>query len=443
MGTSVIRTTMQRAPVFSVVMLVAALTGLTACSKPDSGAAANGAAAAPPPPEVVVVVAQNQPVERSIELSGRLRAYQIAEVRPQASGIIQKKRFEEGAYVRAGQPLYQIDAANARTAVSSAEAALRRQQANLSALRITERRLKQLVGSDAISKQEYDDLQAQIALAEADIAASQAALDNSKINLDFATVRAPISGQSGTSSVTVGALVTASQASPMVTVQQLDPLYVDITQSSAEMLRLREQIAAGNLARNGVTNVQLTLPDNSVYPLTGRLQFANASVDETTGTVTLRAVVDNPNNLLLPGMFVKAKVSQGSIPNAMLIPQQAVTRTPQGQASVLVVGKDNTVSQRVVEAAFTQGNQWVVTSGLENGERLIVQGSQKLRFLPGMPAPVVTPVLQQAAPDATAAPASSSTNSPAGSPAPAPADKPVAADTPNSNDTQPATAAQS
>lgn len=443
MGTSVIRTTMQRAPVFSVVMLVAALTGLTACSKPDSGAAANGAAAAPPPPEVVVVVAQNQPVERSIELSGRLRAYQIAEVRPQASGIIQKKRFEEGAYVRAGQPLYQIDAANARTAVSSAEAALRRQQANLSALRITERRLKQLLSSDAISKQEYDDLQAKIALAEADIAASQAALDNSKINLDFATVRAPISGQSGTSNVTVGALVTTNQAAPMVTIQQLDPLYVDITQSSAEMLRLREQIAAGNLARNGVTNVQLTLPDNSVYPLTGRLQFANASVDETTGTVTLRAVVDNPNNLLLPGMFVKAKVSQGSIPNAMLIPQQAVTRTPQGQASVLVVGKDNTVSQRVVEAAFTQGNQWVVTSGLENGERLIVQGSQKLRFLPGMPAPVVSPVLQQVAPDMTTAPASSSTNSPAGSPATAPADKTTATDTPNNNDTKPATAAQS
>lgn len=423
---------MQRTPVFSVVLLVAALTGLTACSKPDSGAAATGAAAAaPPPPEVIVVVAQNQPVERSIELSGRLRAYQIAEVRPQASGIIQKKLFEEGAYVRAGQPLYQIDAANARTAVSSAEAALRRQQANLSALRITERRLKQLISSDAISKQEYDDLQAQIALAEADISASQAALDNSKINLDFATVRAPISGQSGTSSVTVGALVTASQASPMVTVQQLDPLYVDITQSSAEMLRLREQIAAGNLSRNGVTDVQLTLPDNSVYPLTGRLQFSNASVDETTGTVTLRAVVDNPNNLLLPGMFVKAKVSQGSLANAMLIPQQAVTRTPQGQASVLVVGKDNTVSQRVVEAAFTQGNQWVVTGGLQNGERLVVQGSQKLRFLPGMPAPVVTPVLQQ--------PVTESAGQSTGQPV----RQPAASEPSQKDDMQPATAPQS
>lgn len=433
MGTSVIRTTMQRTPVFSVVLLVAALTGLTACSKPDSGAAATGAAAAaPPPPEVIVVVAQNQPVERSIELSGRLRAYQIAEVRPQASGIIQKKLFEEGAYVRAGQPLYQIDAANARTAVSSAEAALRRQQASLSALRITERRLKQLISSDAISKQEYDDLQAQIALAEADISASQAALDNSKINLDFATVRAPISGQSGTSSVTVGALVTASQASPMVTVQQLDPLYVDITQSSAEMLRLREQIAAGNLARNGVTNVQLTLPDNSVYPLSGRLQFSNASVDEATGTVTLRAVVDNPNNLLLPGMFVKAKVSQGNLPNAMLIPQQAVTRTPQGQASVLVVGKDNSVSQRVVEAAFTQGSYWVVTSGLENGERLIVQGSQKLRFLPGMPAPVVSPVLQQAAPDSNTTPATGAAAAQPAKPTPS-----------RDNATEPATAPQS
>ena len=396
MKTPIMSAIMSRTPSFSILVLVAALASLTACSKPDANAAA-GASAAPPPPEVIVMVAQRQPVERSIELSGRLRAYQIADVRPQASGIIQKRLFEEGAYVKAGEPLYQIDAANARTAVSSAEAALRRQQANLSALKITERRLKQLLSSDAISKQEYDDIQSQIALAEADIAASQATVDNSKINLDYALVRAPISGQSGSSSVTAGALVTANQATPMVTIQQLDPLYVDITQSSADMLRLREQITAGNLARNGVTDVQLTLPDNRVYPLTGRLQFSNASVDETTGTVTLRAVVDNPNDLLLPGMFVKAKVSQGSIANAMLIPQQAVTRTPKGEASVLVVAKDNTVSQRVVNAAFTQGSDWVVTDGLENGERLIVQGSQKIRFLPGMPAPVVTPVLQQPA----------------------------------------------
>ena len=397
MKTPIMSAIMSRTPSFSILVLVAALASLTACSKPDANAAAGASAAPPPPPEVIVMVAQRQPVERSIELSGRLRAYQIADVRPQASGIIQKRLFEEGAYVKAGQPLYQIDAANARTAVSSAEAALRRQQANLSALKITERRLKQLLSSDAISKQEYDDIQSQIALAEADIAASQATVDNSKINLDYALVRAPISGQSGSSSVTAGALVTANQATPMVTIQQLDPLYVDITQSSADMLRLREQISAGNLARNGVTDVQLTLPDNRVYPLTGRLQFSNASVDETTGTVTLRAVVDNPNDLLLPGMFVKAKVSQGSIANAMLIPQQAVTRTPKGEASVLVVAKDNKVSQRVVNAAFTQGSDWVVTDGLENGERLIVQGSQKIRFLPGMPAPVVTPVLQQPA----------------------------------------------
>ena len=397
MKTPIMSAIMSRTPSFSILVLVAALASLTACSKPDANAAAGASAAPPPPPEVIVMVAQRQPVERSIELSGRLRAYQIADVRPQASGIIQKRLFEEGAYVKAGEPLYQIDAANARTAVSSAEAALRRQQANLSALKITERRLKQLLSSDAISKQEYDDIQSQIALAEADIAASQAMVDNSKINLDYALVRAPISGQSGSSSVTAGALVTANQATPMVTIQQLDPLYVDITQSSADMLRLREQITAGNLARNGVTDVQLTLPDNRVYPLTGRLQFSNASVDETTGTVTLRAVVDNPNDLLLPGMFVKAKVSQGSIANAMLIPQQAVTRTPKGEASVLVVAKDNTVSQRVVNAAFTQGSDWVVTDGLENGERLIVQGSQKIRFLPGMPAPVVTPVLQQPA----------------------------------------------
>ncbi len=392
---------MHRTQSFSTLVLVAALASLAACGQSEAPKTAAGAKSTPPPAEVIVVVAQRQPVARSIELSGRLRAYQIADVRPQASGIIQKRLFEEGAYVRAGQPLYQIDAASYQVAVSSAEAALRRQQANLSALRITERRLKELLRSDAVSKQEYDDIQSNIALAEADIAASQASVDNSKINLNYAIVRAPISGRSGTSSVTAGALVTANQASAMVTIQQLDPLYVDITQSSADMLRLREQISAGNLARNGITEVQLTLPDNRVYPLTGRLQFSNASVDETTGTVTLRAVVDNPNDLLLPGMFVNAKVSQGSIPNAMLIPQQAVTRTPKGEASVLVVATDNTVSQRVINAAFTQGSYWVVTEGLENGERLIVQGSQKIRFLPGMPAPVVNPVLQQPAPDAT------------------------------------------
>ncbi|MEC7120993.1 MAG: efflux RND transporter periplasmic adaptor subunit [Pseudomonadota bacterium] len=393
---------MHRTPILNRFALTALLASLAACSQPADSQGANAAStqAAPPPPEVVVVVVQRQPVERSIELSGRLRAYQIAEVRPQASGIIQKRLFDEGAYVKAGQALYQIDAATYQTAVSSAEAALRRQKANLSALQTTARRYRELVRSDAVSKQEYDDIMAQIALAEADIAASQANLDNSKINLDYAVVRAPISGQSGTSSVTAGALVTANQAAPMVTIQQLDPLYVDITQSSAEMLRLREQITSGNLSRNGITEVRLTLPDDREYPLAGRLQFSNASVDETSGSVTLRAVVDNPNNLLLPGMYVKAKVSQGTLPDAILVPQQALTRNPQGDATVLVVAKDNTVSQRVVQAAFTQGNQWVVTDGLETGERLIVQGSQKIRLMPGMPAPVVSPKLS---PDASPA----------------------------------------
>ncbi|MEY4516522.1 MAG: hypothetical protein RL180_868 [Pseudomonadota bacterium] len=392
-------------PSFTALALVLAMTGsLVACKAdaPANAASAQGATAAPPPPDVVVVVAQTQPVERSIELAGRLRPYQIAEVRPQASGIVLKRLFTEGENVQAGQALYQIDAASYQTAVNSAKAAVQRGQANLAALNIKAQRYKQLIGINAVSKQEYDDIMAQIALAQADLSASQANLSNAQIGLNYAVVRAPISGQSGTSTVTAGALVTASQTTPLVTIQQLDPLYVDITQSSAEMLRMRQSIANGSVERDGSTHIRLTLPDGSTYPIAGRLQFSNASVDETTGSVTLRAVIANPQHLLLSGMYVKALVNQGTLPAAMLIPQQAVTRTPQGEASVLVVGSDNTVSQRVIQAPYTQGDQWVVTSGLTRGERVIVAGSQKIRLMPNMPAPKVNPVMDQAAPSASA-----------------------------------------
>lgn len=383
------------------LMVTAMLSG---CQKsPDSGSAAGpsagpggSAAAAAPLPEVVVVSASTQAVQQQVELSGRLRAYQVAEVRPQASGLIQKKLFDDGSWVQAGQALYQLDPATSQTSVNSAEASVRRQQASLNALRTKARRYRELLGIQAVSQQEYDDIQAQIALAEADLAAAQANTSNARINLGRSVVRAPISGQTGTSTVTAGALVTASQASPLVTIQQLDPLYVDITQSSSELLKLRQQPGGGRA--QSAARVRIVMPDGQDYPLMGQLAFANASVDESTGAVTLRATIANPQRLLLPGMFVRAFVDQGTLPAAMLIPQQAVSRTPQGEASVLAVAADGSVSQKTVQTAGTQGDQWIITGGLSEGEQVIVQGSQKIRLMPGMPAPKVKATLAGVAP---------------------------------------------
>ena len=252
------------------------------------------------------------------------------------SGVILKRLFAEGSYVQAGQALYEIDAKTNRASADSARATLLRQQANLNALRVKEGRYRQLVGTNAVSKQEYDDIHAQVLLAEADVAASQAALKNAEITLGYSTVRAPISGQSSRSSVTAGALVTANQADPLVTIQQLNPIYVDINQSSAEMLRLRQQLSKGSLNNSNNTRVKITLEDGSDYPVEGQLAFSDARVNPDTGTVTLRAVFSNPNHLLLPGMYATAKISQGIIPNAYLIPQVAVSRLPTGQALSLI-----------------------------------------------------------------------------------------------------------
>ena len=310
---------------------------LVGCSKDPKDAQTGAAAQQMPPPEVGVLVAQPRSVEQSVELSGRTSPYQISEVRPQASGVIQKRLFTEGSYVRQGQALYEIDSRTNRENVASARATLNRQQANLNVLRVKEGRYRQLVGTNAISRQEYDDIVAQVKLAQADVNASQAELRNAEINLGYSTVRAPISGQSSRSSVTAGALVTASQTEPLVTIQQLDPIYVDINQSSAELLRLRQQLNQGNLSSSNNTKVKLRLEDGSEYPIEGNLAFSGASVDPETGTVTLRAVFSNPNHLLLPGMYATAKIVQAVIPNAMLIPQAAITRLPTGQAVAMIV----------------------------------------------------------------------------------------------------------
>ena len=366
------------APALTACALATSIA-LVGCSKDPKDAQQGAAAQKMPPLEVGVIVAQPQNVEQTVQLSGRTAAYEISEVRPQTGGVILQRLFAEGSYVQAGQALYQIDANTNRASADTARANLLRQQANLNALKVKEGRYRQLVGSNAISKQEYDDIHAQVLLAEADLAASQAALKNAEITLSYSTVRAPISGQSSRSAVTAGALVTANQAQPLTTIQQLDPIYVDINQSSAELLRLRQQMSPGNLTNSNNTRVQLTLEDGSDYPIEGQLAFSDASVNPETGTVTLRAVFSNPNHLLLPGMYTTAKISQGILPNAYLIPQAAVSRLPTGQAVAMVANSKGIVESRPITTSGVQGNNWIVTNGLKVGDKVIVDGIAKVK----------------------------------------------------------------
>lgn len=367
------------APALTACALATSIA-LVGCSKdPKSAQQAGGAAQKMPPTEVGVIVAQPQSVEQTVELSGRTSAYQISDVRPQTNGVILKRLFTEGSFVREGQPLYEIDSSINRANLDSAKAALVRQQANLNALQVKANRYRQLVGINAVSKQEFDDLLAQIKLAEADIAASNASVKNAQIDLGYSTVRSPISGQSGRSSVTAGALVTANQANALVTIQQLDPIYVDISQSSAELLRLRQQLSQGSIDRSNNTKVRLKLEDGSFYSVEGNLAFSDASVDPSTGSVTLRAVFSNPNHLLLPGMFANAQIVQGVIPNAYLVPQAAITRTPTGQAIAMIVNAKGVVESRPVTTVGVQGKDWIVTQGLNTGDKVIVDGIAKVK----------------------------------------------------------------
>ena len=399
------------APALTACALATSLA-LVGCSKDPKDAQQAGAAQQMPPTEVGVLVAQPQSVEQSVELSGRTTAFEISEVRPQTSGVVLKRLFTEGSYVREGQALYEIDSRTNRASLDSSRAALTRQQAQLNVLRIKEGRYRQLVGSNAISKQEYDDIVAQVKLAEADVAATQAEVRNAEINLGYSTVRAPISGQTNRSTVTAGALVTASQAEPLVTIQRLDPIYVDINQSSAELLRLRQQLSQGSLNSSNNTKVKLKLEDGSDYPVEGRLAFSDASVNPETGTVTLRAVFPNSNHLLLPGMFATAQIVQGVIPNAILIPQAAISRTPTGQAMAMIVNAKGIVEPRPVTTVGTQGSNWIVTEGLQTGDKVIVEGIAKVKPEQQVVAKPYQP--QGAAPQAApAAPAKSGDGKPA------------------------------
>ena len=387
------------APALTACALATSIA-LVGCSKDPKEAEQAAAAQKMPPTEVGVIVAQPQSVEQSVELSGRTSAYQISEVRPQTSGVILKRLFTEGSFVHEGQPLYEVDSSINRANLESAKASLVRQQANLNALQIKANRYRQLVGINAVSKQEYDDLVAQIKLAEADIAASNAAVKNAQIDLGYSTVRSPISGQSGRSSVTAGALVTANQANALVTIQQLDPIYVDISQSSAELLRLRQQLSQGSIDRSNNTKVRLKLEDGSFYAVEGNLAFSDASVNPETGSIMLRAVFSNPNHLLLPGMFANAQIVQGVIPNAYLIPQVAITRTPTGQAMAMLVNAKGQVEARPVTTTGAQGQNWIVTQGLQTGDKVIVDGIAKVK-----PEQPVVAKPYQAKPDAAQAPA--------------------------------------
>ena len=367
------------APALTACALATSIA-LVGCSKDPKDAQQPAAAAQQmPPTEVGVIVAQSQSVEQTVELSGRTTAFEISEVRPQASGVILKRLFTEGSYVREGQALYEIDSRTNRASVESVQAALRRQEANLGVLRVKEGRYHQLVGTNAISKQEYDDIAAQVKLAEADLAATRAELKNAEINLGYSIVRAPISGQTNRSTVTAGALVTANQVAPLVTIQRLDPIYVDINQSSAEMLRLRQQVNKGDINNNNNTTVKLKLEDGSYYPIEGRFAFSDASVNPETGTVTLRAIFQNSNHVLLPGMYATAQIVQGEIPNAYLIPQIAITRTPTGQATAMIVNAKGAVESRSIETAGIQGKDWIVTKGLQVGDKVIVDGIAKVK----------------------------------------------------------------
>ncbi|HAX8931620.1 TPA: efflux RND transporter periplasmic adaptor subunit [Escherichia coli] len=325
--------------------------------------------------EVGVVTLKSQPVSVVSELTGRTSAALSAEVRPQVGGIIQKRLFKEGDLVKAGQPLYQIDGASYQAAWNEARAALQQAQALVKADCQKAQRYARLVKENGVSQQDADDAQSTCAQDKASVEAKKAALETARINLDWTTVTAPISGRIGISSVTPGALVTASQDTALTTIRGLDTMYVDLTRSSVDLLRLRKQSLATN---SDTMSVSLILEDGTTYSEKGRLELTEVAVDESTGSVTLRAIFPNPQQQLLPGMFVRARVDEGVMENAILAPQQGVTRDAKGNANALVVNKDNKVEQRTLETGETYGDKWLVLNGLHNGDRLIVEGSAKV-----------------------------------------------------------------
>jgi membrane fusion protein, multidrug efflux system len=348
--------------------------GLAACSSAKTAAPVN------PPPEVGVMTLHPQPVTITTDLPGRLTAYRVAEVRPQVSGVIVKRLFTEGSEVKAGQQLYQIDPAPFQANLESAQASLARARATQKSAALLTQRYKPLAEAHAVSQQNYDNAIAAESQAEADIASAKAAVDTARINLAYTRMFSPISGRTGRSSVTEGALVDANQSKALVVVQQLDPIYVDVTQPSTTLLRLQRELASGQMKKVGESQAraQLILEDSTRYEQTGKLQFAEVAVDSGTGSVTLRAVFPNPQHILLPGMFVHEQLEEGVNEQGLLVPQRAITHNSRGEATTMVVSANNTVSTRVIKTERAIGDQWLVSDGVAAGDRVIVAGLQRL-----------------------------------------------------------------
>lgn len=344
-----------------------------------------GDSPAAPPPQVGVLTLHAAPVKRTTELPGRASAVLTADVRPQVSGVILKRLFTEGDDVKEGQQLYQIDPSTYQATYDRAMATLAHGEAALADANVKVERYKPLVAAQAVSKQQYDDASASALEAQADIASAHAAIEQARINLNYTKVLSPIAGRIGHSVVTPGALVTANQSAALSTVTQLDPIYVDLNQPVTTLLRFERELAAGEIERagDGAAKVTLKLEDSSAYPLPGKLEFAEVNVNESTGTVLVRALFPNPQHVLLPGMYVHAEIEEGVNDNGILVPQQALSRNPHGDGVAMVVGDGNKAEPRIVATGPAVGDQWVVTGGLKAGDRVIVDGLQKVR--PGMP----------------------------------------------------------
>ena len=372
-----------RSSLMAIALLLLAALTTTGCNKKQPPMPPAG------PPEVSVITIQPQRVVITSELSGRTSAHLTSEVRPQVGGIIKKRLFTEGSEVQAGQLLYQIEPASYEAALASAKANQARAEATLGSIRLKAQRYQELVAINAVSQQDNDDAQATLKQAEAELSAAKAAVETARINLAYTRITAPIAGRIGRSAVTEGALVTASQPAALASIQQLSTMYVDVTQSSAELLKLRQNIASGQLKQGGANQarVKLLLEDGSSYPLTGTLKFSEVTVDQSTGSITLRATFPNPKQLLLPGMFVRAVLEEGINEQAILVPQRGVTRNPKGEAMVMVVGAEEKVEPRLITAVRTVGENWLVSDGLKAGDRVILEGIQKAR--PGTPVKAV------------------------------------------------------
>lgn len=357
----------------------ATLALLAGCGHAPSAAIPSAAANAPLQVGIVTLAPQSLAV--TTELPGRTSAYLIADVRPQVGGIVQQRLFKEGAEVKAGEALYQIDPTQYQAALDNAQATLAKAQANLAAAHARADRYEQLIKLQAISKQDYDDQRATVLQADADVQATKAALESARINLNYTRITAPIAGQVATSTVTPGALVTANQSAALTTVQQLNPIYVDVTRPVGDVMRLKRELASGQIKRTAGNKVavKVRLEDGSEYAHAGVLEFTGLTVSDQTGSITMRAVVPNPDGDLLPGMFVRAVLAEGVNEKAVLAPQQGIVRDDRGNATAYVVNADGTVEQRSVQTGNAVGNRWLVTSGLTAGDHLIVQGTQKVK----------------------------------------------------------------